>query len=570
MPSRFFIDFALILVVAIAGGLIAHRLRQPTVLGYMAAGILLSPHTPGYWIDPESVQTAASIGVALLMFAVGVEFSLRHLREVRTVAILGGLAQMALTALVGYAIGRLLGWDWYPSLYLGSVIAISSTMVVLRLLGERGELHSRHGLVMLGILIVQDLAVVVLVAVLPALRDLSLQNLVVITRSLAQASLYLAGTTVLALIIVPRILRWVAAARAKELVILTAAGISVGAAVVTSAMGLSPALGAFLAGLIVSESEYSHEVLAEIVPLRDVFASLFFVSIGMMFQPAFLVQMLGPLALITAAIILGKGAITGTVVRAFGYHPRVALFVGLGLAQIGEFSFVMAQIGLREGLVSPDFYALVISSAILTIFLTPLLFRAAGWLTSWLPRYFAGPLEAMEAPPLRNHVVICGFGRVGSQVGAALERFGIPFAVVDYDPHEVRQLTRRGVRAVYGDATRTEVLEQVFPGHAASAAITLPDAIAAELTIRRLRALNPGLSVVARGHSVRDLERLYATGADEVVQAEFEAGLEVARHALLHYSPVDPVEVEEYLDAVRHARYHQEEMPTPAAAEEVM
>jgi monovalent cation:H+ antiporter-2, CPA2 family len=559
MDTRLFTDIATILVVALTGGMIAHRLGQPVILGYLLAGVALGPHTPGITVRPQSVQTVAEFGVALLMFAVGVEFSLRDLAPIRHLAVWGGLLQIALTTALGFALGYfLLGWEWYPSLFLGTILAISSTMIVMKLLGERGELQSRHGLVMLGILIVQDLAVVVMVALLPPLADLERLSLMAVGISLLTVVCYLALAILLSLRLVPWVLRSVAATRSRELVILTSAGICFGAAIGTHQLGFSVALGAFIAGLVISESEFSHEVLADMIPLRDLFASLFFVSIGMIFDPAFLLRQWPAVLLITAAIVVGKAAIVAGVVSGFGYHPRVAVTVGLGLAQIGEFSFVMAKLGLNRGLVSPHFYSLVISAALVTIFATPFLVGAAPRLVTPLSRLLRRSEEVTDTAeqvtePPQGHVVICGYGRVGGQVGAALEELGVPFSVVDYDRGVIDGLRARGVPAIYGDASHPEVLAHVHAESAGTAVVTVPDLFAAHLVVRRLRATNPELPIVARAHTEGDLDALRREGANEVVLPEFEAGLEVLRYALFHH-PRLTSGAAEYVDALRRQR----------------
>jgi monovalent cation:H+ antiporter-2, CPA2 family len=559
MDTRLFTDIATILVVALTGGMIAHRLGQPVILGYLLAGVALGPHTPGITVRPQSVQTVAEFGVALLMFAVGLEFSLRDLAPIRHLAVWGGLLQIALTTALGFALGYfLLGWEWYPSLFLGTILAISSTMIVMKLLGERGELQSRHGLVMLGILIVQDLAVVVMVALLPPLADLERLSLMAVGISLLTVVCYLALAILLSLRLVPWVLRSVAATRSRELVILTSAGICFGAAIGTHQLGFSVALGAFIAGLVISESEFSHEVLADMIPLRDLFASLFFVSIGMIFDPAFLLRQWPAVLLITAAIVVGKAAIVAGVVSGFGYHPRVAVTVGLGLAQIGEFSFVMAKLGLNRGLVSPHFYSLVISAALVTIFATPFLVGAAPRLVTPLSRLLRRSEEVTDTAeqvtePPQGHVVICGYGRVGGQVGAALEELGVPFSVVDYDRGVIDGLRARGVPAIYGDASHPEVLAHVHAESAGTAVVTVPDLFAAHLVVRRLRATNPELPIVARAHTEGDLDALRREGANEVVLPEFEAGLEVLRYALFHH-PRLTSGAAEYVDALRRQR----------------
>lgn len=556
------IDLVIVLLLALFGGLAAHWLRQPPLLGYMAAGVLLQTGVFGYRIDSRNIQAIAELGVAFLMFSVGVEFSLRGLLPVGRVVLWGGALQVGLTVLLGYGAGRLLGWAWYPSLFLGCVIAMSSTMLVMKLLGGEGRLHTRPGVLLLGLLICQDLMAVALMALLPALRGLSLATLPAVGVSLLRTAFVLAVASLLAFVWVPWVLRVVAGARSKELLILAAVGICLAAAVGTYRLGFSVALGAFLAGLIISESEYCHEILAEVIPIRDLFASLFFVALGMIFQPVSLLRTLGPVLLLTF-LVLAKAPITAGVVAAFGYHPRVAILVGMGLTQIGEFSFVLARVGLDEGLVSPGVYSLVISTALLTMCLTPWMFRLATALARRLPiEPPSGPAPGNQEAKLAGHVIVCGCGRAGRQVARALDRFAIPYVVVDYDRRTVRALREEGTPALFGDASREAVLRRAHPETAASAVIALPDDFAATLVLRTLHQLNPELPVVARGHSERAERQLEVEGADEVVVPEFEAGLEMVRHALLHNHGVAPDDLNDYVAAERERRYHPHQHPS--------
>ncbi|MBI3945402.1 MAG: cation:proton antiporter [Armatimonadetes bacterium] len=560
MPQhQLIVDLGIILFVALVAGLVAHRLRVPLLLAYLVGGIAIGPHVLGIIGQAETISIFAEIGVTLLMFALGVEFSLQGVFAVRSVAIKGGLLQIAATIALGYVVGRLLRLGLAPSLVLGAALSLSSTMIVMKMLMDRGETETTQGRVMLGILIVQDLAVVAMLALLPILPALSLSRLPELAGLLLKAAAYLVFAVVLARTIIPRVMRFAAASQHKELFALTVVGICFSAALATLAIGFSLALGAFVAGLIVSESEYRHEVFAEVIPLRDVFAVLFFVSVGMLVDPAFFLRRLGDILLVVGAILLGKSMLTAVIVRAFHYHPRTAFLVGAGLAQIGEFSFLLARQAQLARLISDDVYGIILSAALVTILLTPIILaRSPEWYRRFpailVPARVGPAPEGAEHPPPRDHVVIIGYGRVGNNVGASLMLYGIPFVAVDYDQGVVEQLRRIGFPAIFGDGSLSAVLTHAHPETARMAVVTVPDFLVAQMAVRNLRAMNPDLRIVARVAAMGSVSALYEAGAEEVVQPEFEAGIELTRHALVRLGIPLP-EVQAQTERLRRLRY---------------
>ncbi|HEX3000199.1 MAG TPA: cation:proton antiporter, partial [Armatimonadota bacterium] len=418
------IDLDIIFFVALVAGLMAYRFRQPLLFAYLVGGIAIGPHGMGIVRQPETISIFAEIGVTLLMFALGVEFSLRSLLAVRAVAIQGGLLQIGATILLGLALGKLLGFDTIAALVLGAALSLSSTMIVMKTLMDRGEIDSSHGRVMLGILIVQDLAVVAILALLPVLPGLSIARLPALGQHMLKAAAYLVLAVVLARGVIPPVMRYVASTQYKELFALTVVGVCFSTALLTLSLGFSLALGAFVAGLIVSESEYRHEVFAEVIPLRDVFAILFFVSVGMLIDPAFFIRSFWQIALVVVTILFGKSAITSSIVRLFGYHPRTAFLAGVGVAQIGEFSFLLALQAVNLHLISTDLYGIILSAALLTILFTPSLLAYSPMLYQRIADRLAidGTAERAEAeahPPLHEHVILIGYGRVGKNLGAS-------------------------------------------------------------------------------------------------------------------------------------------------------
>ena len=532
-----FRDLAMVFGAAVVGGALARIAGQPLVLGYVLGGLIIGPFTPGPAVsDVHAFEVMAEVGVVLLMFSVGIEFSLRDLLRVRAVALLGAPLGIAACGGLGVLVGRLLGWSIVEGLVIGLVLSVASTMVLARVLLDRGELHSRHGRIMMGTLLIEDLAVVVLIVLLPALGSLEPGRLVAIALALGRAALVLVPFALLAWKIVPPVMERVARLHSDELFLLVALAIGVGLAALAQAAGLSLALGAFLAGLLISESDHAHETLARLLSLRDAFGALFFVTVGALIDPRELLANAPVLAAIVGMVVVGKLAIRATLVRLFGERLSTALLVAAGMAQIGEFSFVLVQVARAAGHVSADIYNAVLAASLITLLLNALIVR---WMPTWIARLQAvgGGAErraaaAVSPESLSGHVVLLGFGRVGSAVGEALEAFGIPFAVVEVDPEVVRGLRSRGVPCVLGDAARPGVLERVSASRAALAVVALPEIERAHRAVGHLRALNPDMPVLARAQHPSGLEGLRRAGATEVIQPETEAAATLIRHSL--------------------------------------
>lgn len=539
---RLVLDLVGALAAACVGGLIAQRLGQPVLLGYVLAGLLIGENTPGFHADFERVQWLANLGAAFLMFALGVEFSFAELKRVQRIALLAGGIQIPITFLVGVVAAAAVGWDLDASLLLGGAFAISSSIVALKLLIGRGEAESPQARVSLGLGVVQDLSLVPMLALVPVLSEEGGNVWLGLLRSIGVAGGALIAVVVLGTRLVPRLLFFVARTESRELFLVTVVLIALGTAYASHEAGLSLALGAFLAGLVVSESEFDSQVLAEIIPLRDLFATLFFVSLGMLIEPRLIVEK-GPMILALAAtLVVGKTLITGGALLTAGVDHRTATLSALTLAQIGEFSFVLAGVGLTEALLDRDQYALILEVALVTILVSPLLIRCGPALIA-LAEYLPGvqaqelaqagpePTE-VEAEPLGRHVVICGFGRVGAVLGEALSRRGFRYSVIELNPAIVRDLRARGVHAYYGDAASATLLLRAGVERARTVAVTSSDLVAARAAVRHARRLNPSIDVVTRARVRGEVDVLRAAGADEVVQPEFEAGLEFVRHVL--------------------------------------
>jgi monovalent cation:H+ antiporter-2, CPA2 family len=384
-----FRDLAYVFAAALVGGILAHAARQPLILGYVVGGIVIGPFTPGPTVsDVHTFELLAEIGVILLMFSIGIEFSLRDLLRVKWVALVGGPLGIVLAVALGVSVAWVAGWTVVQGMVVGAVVSVASTMVLVRLLLDRGELQSPHGRVMIGITLVEDLAVVVLTVLLPALGALEPGRLLVIGRALLTAAIILVPFTYLALKVVPRVMRRVARTGSEELFLLVALVIALGTAAVTQAAGLSLALGAFLGGLIISQSDHAHDALARLLPVRDAFVALFFVTIGTLINPAAVVGNPGLLATLGGLIVLGKFVIWTAIVRAFAYPTTTAMLVGVGLTQIGEFSFILVQVARGAGLVGDDVYNATLAASLLTILANAVLVRYVPiWLRAWAPAW---------------------------------------------------------------------------------------------------------------------------------------------------------------------------------------
>lgn len=560
------VDFVVASVAALAGGLIAQRLRVPLIIGFLVAGVIISPLLPATGGGAGRIQTLADVGVALLMFALGTEFSLARLRNVGRVAILGGIVQILATAGLGLLLGFALGLDWVGALYWGCLISLSSTMVVLKLLHGRGELDTLYGHIAVGILIVQDLAVVPMIVILPALAGTGAGLLPTLGLAFAKAAMLILAVYLLGTRLVPWLLHQVASGQSRELLPLAVIGIGLGMALATNALGLSLAFGAFLAGLVISETEFEYQISAEVRPMRDIFASLFFVSLGMLLNPANLLAQAPLILALAAAVVLGKFVIGAAVPLVFGYPGRVALPVGLALLQIGEFSFVLAQVGAAEGIIPPAVYSLTLAVSLVTILFTPLAMHASPGIVSLLMR---APLigrrlapsavvhEPKAAADQRRRAVILGYGRVGHELAAALEARGFSWMAVDLDLGTIRALRKKGIACVYGDAAEVEVLRHAGLSGAQLLAVALPDATSCERAVRHAREINPSIPIIVRARDAAELRRLVAAGAEEVVHPEFEAGLEFVRFALRRYG-VSAAEVQHLLTRRRLGYYARE------------
>ncbi|MCS6859094.1 MAG: cation:proton antiporter [Abditibacteriales bacterium] len=555
------VNIVVAVTVACLGGIVAVRLRQSVIVGYLLAGILIGPFTPGVIGDLHRISAMAEIGVIFLMFVLGVEFNLGQLGPLRAVALVGTTLQVSLIALAGFGLGRAMGWNVHAALYLGGILSISSTMVILKTLLDRGELNETHGRLMLAMLIVQDLLVVVMIVALAALHAPGRDQFITLGMAMAKASVFVIATVLLGTRVVPRLLWHVAQTRSDELFALAVVTIALGTGLVSHHFGLSVALGAFLAGLMVGETEFNHRIVAQVIPFRDVFASLFFVSVGMMIDPRFVVTHIASVAIVVVLMIALKFVVSVAVVLPFGYTGRTAVAVGAGMTQIGEFSFMLAKQGLDAQVLTEAQYTLVLCAAVLSILLTPGALKQTERIDRALTRLpllralfgpHIEPLPLEQVDRLRDHVIVVGHGRVGGRITEALRRHHIPVTVIERDHNLTTALRQRGVPAVCGDAVYPSVVAHAHPERARVLVGCLPDFGVTQAVIENARALNPQLDIVARVTRQDEVAALCAMGAREVVEPEFEGSLELLRHTFQAYGITDEM-VRAELDAMRAA-----------------
>ena len=558
------VNITVALLAAFIGGVLARRLKLPSMVGYMLAGVVIGPFTPGFSGDLSTIQQLAELGVIFLLFDVGLHFSLRDLWAVRDTVLSGALIQTVVITGLGFLLAYLWGWSLAAGILLGLALTIASTVVMIRNLMDQGLLNTSHGQVAVGWLVLEDLMAVLILVLLPAIFTNTQEPLwqaagLALLKTVAFAALMIvAGTRV-----IPWLLLRIAYLRSRELFIVAIVVIAVGTAIAASSVfGVSLALGAFLAGVVVSESALSHQVGAEMVPFRETFAVLFFVSVGMLVNLLHVLSHIAEVLLILLVIVVGKFVLTTLQGVLFPRPARTALILAAGRSQIGEFSFILGAAAVALGVFKEEQYALLLAGALLSITLNPLLFRALPWIEAQLRKLHAfwslldrhGPAQAPIAESLRDHVIVIGCGRVGQHLVNVLERLGIPRLVVEQDIGRVTELERQGVPTLYGDAANSDILSRVHLKQARVVVVTLPDEAAAAIVVATAREEAPNVPIIVRAASQEGVQRLIALGAQHVIFPELEGGLEMMRETLtrLGYRASD---AQGYTGAVRSSRY---------------
>lgn len=571
------------LVVAFIFGAIANRLRVPPLVGYLLAGVLAGSHTPGFVADQELAAELAEIGVILLMFGVGLHFSPKDLLSVRAIAIPGAIVQIVVATLLGAGLAWILGWSMQAGFVFGLALSVASTVVLLRAMQERRLIETERGRIAVGWLIVEDLAMVLALVLLPAIADavngknpaveaaahiasdpivayfnLGIGGIIGLT--LGKVAAFVAVMLIVGRRVIPWTLHAIAHTGSRELFRLAVLAIALGVAFGASKLfGVSLALGAFFAGMIMSESELSHRAAEESLPLRDAFAVLFFVSVGMLFDPMTIINDPLPLLATLAIIVVGKSLAAFFIVLAFGYPTGTALIISASLAQIGEFSFILAELGVGLGMLPQEGRDLILGGAILSILLNPVVFAGVGYLKPWLEKRSASATEAspettvveepdveeLQPTTLTNHAVLIGYGRVGSLVGDAPKEVGKPFLVIEDADKTVAKLRDDDVETIVGNAANGDVLAAANLAEARQLIIAIPNAFEAGQIVVKARAANPAISILARAHSDAEVQHLQDLGADAVIMGERE----IARGIVAHILDLDKPKPEEPLSA---------------------
>ncbi|HEY9281925.1 MAG TPA: cation:proton antiporter [Pyrinomonadaceae bacterium] len=562
-------DLLLLLLASVPIAFLFHRLRLPTIVGFMITGVVIGPYGLGLMRDAHAIEALAEIGVVLLLFTIGLEFSLRRIAEMRRLVLAGGGMQVAATTLLVTGVAYLWGRPVNQALFFGFLFALSSTAIVLKSYIDRAEVDAPHGRAGVGILLFQDLSIVLMMLLVPVLGGREGTSPARIALTLGSALAAVAVIILAARKLVPFLLYHVVRLRSPDVFIIFVVLMSLGTAWVTSQFGLSLALGAFIAGMVLSESEYSHQIVADVLPFRDVFNSIFFVSIGMLLSVSALWADLPVVLAWVGALTLGKAAVVLAVVRLLGYSLRVSTVAAVGLAQVGEFSFILARAGLPQGLLTETDYQRFLAASILSMIATPFLIKAAPRLGYAVQSAFS-PGSAFEPsvtafspeePDLRGHVVIVGYGLNGRNLALVLRRVGVPYLVLELNAEAVREARARDERIVYGDATRREVLHHVGLERARLLVLAISDPVATRHTVSLARQMNPDIHVIVRTRYMSELQDLLALGADEVIPEEFETSIEIFSRVLREYGVARSV-IQRQVEAVRGEAYQMLRAPT--------
>ncbi len=555
-PS-FLTEILLVLLTATAVAVLFEKFRLPTILGFLLTGVIIGPQGFGILSNNEHIRMLAELGVVLLMLTIGLEFSFERLRGMQNIAVIGGTLQILISIGLSAAFGWWRGWSFYESFFLGSVIALSSTAIVLKYLMDRGEIDSPHGRIAISILIFQDLAVVPLMIFLSAFG----QSMSSVGRALGFALLktvlLLFGAFIFSRFLLPQLLYRVAAVRNREIFFLFSVVVCLGMAWGSGALGLSMAIGALLAGFMFANTGFSHQLIGDIVPFRHLFVSIFFVSIGLLFDVHFFLQHIVLVLSVVSLVLFINFFIMTLLIMAFGFPPRVAMITGIILSQIGEFSFLLIEMARDSGHITTELYQVLLSTAFLTMLMTPLLFAMIPWVLKVLSRHviFGVPPRSWTRPDrmlttLHDHVILCGFGPTGRDLAMAFQEEKIPFVIIEMNPDKMREAKKMRMKALYGDAANREVLKRTGISRARSVIVSFPDTLGTAQIIRVVQDLNPDVILAVRTQYGGQMSRLYELGADIVVTEEWEASHELNR-LVLSQLDVPKERIEYHLNRIR-------------------
>ncbi|MGM9991617.1 MAG: cation:proton antiporter [Candidatus Bruticola sp.] len=549
-------DIVQIVVAALVCGLIAQRFKMPALLGYIVAGILIGPNTIGpKVVHVEQIEVLADIGVALLLFSAGLEFPVERLSPVKKIALIGTPLQILASIVLGGALGACFGWNWVHCIWFGCIISVSSTMVVLKILGEKGLTGTLSSQVMTAILIIQDLAVIPMIILLPELNNLS-QGMDILGMAIIKSVVLIGFVVAIGSTAMPKFIAKIAALGSRELFMVTVLAIGLGLGLLTYTIGLSFAFGAFLAGMILSRSDFSHHALSEITPLRDLFSLLFFCSVGMLIQPQFIVNHWVQISISILVLLIGKVMIFGTITRIFGYVNIMPIAVGLYMFQVGEFAFVLARTGISSQGITKEIYLLSITVAAITIAITPFFANMADPIYKWWrKRTNTKPINNMNVPKIgfKNHAIIVGYGSMGSFLAEAIPDT-TEILIIESHPQRVKKAKEDGYQVIGGNAASSDLLKAANVEEAALMIITIPDSIDSTMVQESVTYLNPKLKVMARARSLEHMKELVKHGCSEALVPEYEACLTMMRDILVLLKVKD-ANIEEFIQDVRTKQY---------------
>lgn len=547
-------DVVLLLAASLPIVVVFQRIRVPALVGFLIAGILIGPSATGLIRSTETADVLAEIGVVLLLFTIGVDFAVSEMSRLRRFALVGGGLQVASTIGLALAAGKLAGLPTVEALVVGFLVSLSSTAIALKVLGDRIEMNAPHGQAALGILLFQDLCVLPMMLLLPVLSRPEEISLTSIARVLGTGLLAIVVVFYAARFILPAIFRVILRLRIRELFIATVVVVCLGTAWLVSVFGVSLAIGAFLAGLVISESEYSHQVVAEILPFRDLFNSIFFISVGMLLDVGYLVEHFGVLLALTGVIVAAKGVLGSLALLPVQPSGRVVVAAGLILAQMGEFSIVLGKEAAALGNLSPTTFQMLLSSAVLSMVVSPFVMAVAPRLTLLLFSEREGDAAASGEAQLSHHVVIIGYGLNGQNLARVLRETGLKYCILELNAESVREAAGAGEPIRFGDATRPSVLRAVNAGEAAVVVVAISDPVATRRIVSLARGLSTRPALIVRTRYVSEIEELYKLGADEVVPEEFETSVEIFARVLQRmHVPRNVIDTQ--IEVIRAERY---------------
>lgn len=567
-----FEDLLMILLVSLPVAYVCLRLKLPLLVGLMLTGIVIGPYGLGLIKELEAIEILAEIGVILLLFTIGLEFSIRRLREMKNLVLFGGGLQVVLTVAATAVVAVLFGRSFNQSLFFGFLVALSSTAIVLKSYADRKETDAPHGRAGVGILLFQDISIVLMMLFVPILGGKDAASLGAIAKTLGISLGALIAIVAVAWFLVPILLKKVVSLRSPEVLLLSGVLISLGTAWVTSQFGLSLALGAFIAGMVLSESEYSHQIAADILPFRDVFNSLFFVSIGLLLSVGALIANIQTVLLWVAFLVVGKFLIVWLVVQLLGFPQRVAAMTALGLAQIGEFSFVLAKAGRAVDLLPDTDYQTFLAASIISMIATPFMINAAPAVGEFFQKIINDKkdkdlIESEEdihltsSGGLENHTIIVGYGLNGRNLARVLRAVLVPYTILELNAETVREAKEKGEKINFGDATRREVLHHAHIEDANALVLAMSDPQAARRTVKQAREMNENLYIVVRTRYIAEITELLELGADEVIPEEFETSIEIFARVLQRYGVTRHV-IETQIEQIRRQGYRMLRSPS--------